>query len=346
MLEEQHRGDRRSLSTRSTMRTRERKRLSCFTDLADKLTVHATIEERHFYPAVRGSGTDEIVFESVEEHQVMKADPERSPRPRTGRRHLRAQARAVARGGRPVTSNARRPISSRRCAVSSTRTIWKRSFRAGDEHDAGGAAASRPGPPRGAAARPPPRQPRFGGGPGAAFAEDRDQRPPGQQAARRHTQPQRIDRVIERDAGWGQPARARRWPPRPPTRAARRAGYRTAARAATGGTPEASRSMAGLGQARTWMIRSPCPVADARAGRGRRRKCRRPSQRRITERARGRLPTMPPVDVACRHPAGAMCRALPRRRLPPPPGGALPHRRRRRGCSSRRCQIGRGARPG
>src|SRR6266849_5826816 len=43
-----------------------------FTDLADKLAVHATIEERHFYPAVRSGGTDEIVFESVEEHQVMK----------------------------------------------------------------------------------------------------------------------------------------------------------------------------------------------------------------------------------------------------------------------------------
>lgn len=43
-----------------------------FAELADKLTVHATIEERHFYPAVKAKRTEDILLESLEEHLGIK----------------------------------------------------------------------------------------------------------------------------------------------------------------------------------------------------------------------------------------------------------------------------------
>ena len=43
-----------------------------FTQIADALAVHATIEERHFYPAVKEEQTEEILLESVEEHLEVK----------------------------------------------------------------------------------------------------------------------------------------------------------------------------------------------------------------------------------------------------------------------------------
>src|SRR5207249_1827430 len=48
----------------------ERKRL--FEDIADRLAIHATIEERHFYPAVRQRQTEEILDESLVEHLGIK----------------------------------------------------------------------------------------------------------------------------------------------------------------------------------------------------------------------------------------------------------------------------------
>jgi hemerythrin superfamily protein len=44
----------------------------CFLDLADSLAIHTTIEEQHFYPAVRARRTQEILLESVEEHIAIK----------------------------------------------------------------------------------------------------------------------------------------------------------------------------------------------------------------------------------------------------------------------------------
>lgn len=41
-------------------------------ELASALTQHATIEERHFYPAVRTADTADLVAESFEEHRQMK----------------------------------------------------------------------------------------------------------------------------------------------------------------------------------------------------------------------------------------------------------------------------------
>lgn len=43
-----------------------------FIKLADSLAIHATIEEHHFYPAVREKRTEDILLESLEEHLAIK----------------------------------------------------------------------------------------------------------------------------------------------------------------------------------------------------------------------------------------------------------------------------------
>jgi hemerythrin superfamily protein len=43
-----------------------------FEELADKLAVHASIEEHHFYPAVKDRRTKDILLESLEEHLAIK----------------------------------------------------------------------------------------------------------------------------------------------------------------------------------------------------------------------------------------------------------------------------------
>ncbi len=43
-----------------------------FDEIADKLAVHAAIEEHHFYPAVRAKRTEDILLESLEEHLGIK----------------------------------------------------------------------------------------------------------------------------------------------------------------------------------------------------------------------------------------------------------------------------------
>ena len=49
-----------------------RPRRKAFEQIADKLAVHATIEERHFYPGVKREATEEILLEAVEEHLGVK----------------------------------------------------------------------------------------------------------------------------------------------------------------------------------------------------------------------------------------------------------------------------------
>ena len=49
-----------------------RPRQKAFEQIADKLAVHATIEERHFYPSVNRRATEEILLEAVEEHLGVK----------------------------------------------------------------------------------------------------------------------------------------------------------------------------------------------------------------------------------------------------------------------------------
>ena len=43
-----------------------------FEELADALAVHATIEEKHFYPATKSARTEELLQEAVEEHLAVK----------------------------------------------------------------------------------------------------------------------------------------------------------------------------------------------------------------------------------------------------------------------------------
>jgi hemerythrin superfamily protein len=52
-------------------RTAAKKR-DIFEEIADKLAVHATIEERHFYPAAKAKATEDLLLESVEEHLSVK----------------------------------------------------------------------------------------------------------------------------------------------------------------------------------------------------------------------------------------------------------------------------------
>jgi hemerythrin superfamily protein len=40
--------------------------------IADALAVHATIEEKHFYPAVKAKQTEDLLHEAVEEHLEIK----------------------------------------------------------------------------------------------------------------------------------------------------------------------------------------------------------------------------------------------------------------------------------
>jgi hemerythrin superfamily protein len=45
---------------------------SLFAEIADKLAIHAAIEEEHFYPACKSEETEEMLKEAVEEHLVVK----------------------------------------------------------------------------------------------------------------------------------------------------------------------------------------------------------------------------------------------------------------------------------
>jgi len=47
-------------------------RRQLFEAIADALAVHARIEERHFYPAVKQKATEELLLEAVEEHLEIK----------------------------------------------------------------------------------------------------------------------------------------------------------------------------------------------------------------------------------------------------------------------------------
>jgi hemerythrin superfamily protein len=71
MLKVQHREAEQLMQRLS--RAADDEQRTVFLDLADALTVHAIIEERHFYPAVRVRRTDDIVEETLTEHLQMKS---------------------------------------------------------------------------------------------------------------------------------------------------------------------------------------------------------------------------------------------------------------------------------
>jgi hemerythrin superfamily protein len=50
----------------------KQKKRAIFEQIADRLAVHAGIEERDFYPSVKAEDTEEILLESLEEHLAAK----------------------------------------------------------------------------------------------------------------------------------------------------------------------------------------------------------------------------------------------------------------------------------
>ena len=50
----------------------DEEKLDLFEQLADALAVHATIEEKQFYPATKNARTEELLQEAVEEHLAAK----------------------------------------------------------------------------------------------------------------------------------------------------------------------------------------------------------------------------------------------------------------------------------
>jgi len=71
MLESQHR-EMEELFDRLEKADRGDRKHKLFTQLADKLAVHASIEEEGFYPAVKAKRTEDILLESLEEHLGIK----------------------------------------------------------------------------------------------------------------------------------------------------------------------------------------------------------------------------------------------------------------------------------
>ena len=71
LLESQHR-EVEKLFTQIEKAKNKRDKATLFAQLADDLAMHATIEEKHFYPAVRAKRTEDILLESLEEHLGIK----------------------------------------------------------------------------------------------------------------------------------------------------------------------------------------------------------------------------------------------------------------------------------
>jgi hemerythrin superfamily protein len=71
LLEAQHREIRRLLS-RLEVAIKPDAKQKLFIAVADKLAIHAAIEERRFYPAVKGQQIDGVLLEALEEHLRIK----------------------------------------------------------------------------------------------------------------------------------------------------------------------------------------------------------------------------------------------------------------------------------
>lgn len=71
LLESQHR-EVAKLFKQIEKTTSGEEKIRLFEEIADKLAIHAAIEEHHFYPAVKAKRTEDILLEAVEEHLVIK----------------------------------------------------------------------------------------------------------------------------------------------------------------------------------------------------------------------------------------------------------------------------------
>ena len=73
MLKEQHREVENLFKTFDELGENAAKRKQAvFEKIADALAMHATIEEKHFYPAVKAKRTEDILLEALEEHLGIK----------------------------------------------------------------------------------------------------------------------------------------------------------------------------------------------------------------------------------------------------------------------------------
>lgn len=70
MLKDQHRQVEKLFKQIGKSKGEQKRR--AFIDVADALAIHATIEERHFYPAVKAKRTEDILLEALEEHLSIK----------------------------------------------------------------------------------------------------------------------------------------------------------------------------------------------------------------------------------------------------------------------------------
>ncbi len=71
LLEHQHREVEALFNQMHRAKTSGARR-NVFERIADALAVHATIEEKHFYPSVKERTTERILLESLEEHLAIK----------------------------------------------------------------------------------------------------------------------------------------------------------------------------------------------------------------------------------------------------------------------------------
>lgn len=70
MLESQHREVEELFEKYDTAKGNAKRGL--FEEIANKLAVHAAIEEKHFYPALKSEDTEDQLLEAVEEHLQAK----------------------------------------------------------------------------------------------------------------------------------------------------------------------------------------------------------------------------------------------------------------------------------
>jgi hemerythrin superfamily protein len=70
LLEEQHREVDDLFEEIEEAEASEKREI--FDEIADQLAIHATIEEKHFYPACRDAKTEDILREALEEHLSVK----------------------------------------------------------------------------------------------------------------------------------------------------------------------------------------------------------------------------------------------------------------------------------
>ena len=71
LLESQHREVEKLFKQLEKAKSGQSK-TTLFEEIADKLAIHAAIEEHHFYPTVRENRTEDILLESLEEHVTIK----------------------------------------------------------------------------------------------------------------------------------------------------------------------------------------------------------------------------------------------------------------------------------